>query len=158
MEPESAPYSYDGGEGIPPSRMGLVIVIVGAIVVALAAAAVVSALRSGFSGSKDAARVSYTRSIVQDLSVALKAYETDFGTYPPSGNAELVRVLQAPGPKNTSYFWFRSADVNAQGEWLDYWGHPYHYERIPGGTFLFYSRGLNGEDEHGSGDDIVFRK
>ncbi|KAF0244612.1 MAG: hypothetical protein FD180_2374 [Planctomycetota bacterium] len=89
---------------------------------------------------------------VQDVSVALKCYETDFGRYPESGNSNLVKAMAGLG-KN-GFYGFTPDRLNARGEWLDPWNRPYVYERLESGGFRLYSIGPNGIDEGGKGDDL----
>jgi len=88
---------------------------------------------------------------LQDVSVALKCYETDFGRYPESGNSNLVKAIHLG---NIRYPGFTPERLNASGEWLDPWNRPYVYERLEPGGFRLYSIGPNGIDEGGKGDDL----
>jgi hypothetical protein len=151
------PYSYDDGASRPSSKLPVMIATVGAIVIVGAGIFGILRLLSDIRGAKTASRVSASRAMIQDLAVALKAYETDFGVYPPPGNACLVRALETHGPKDVPYYQFRDEEMNARHEWLDYWKHPFVYELPAGGKFRLYSWGPNGKDENGAGDDIVYR-
>ena len=86
-----------------------------------------------------------TRSDIFGLSIALTAYQMEFGRFPPSDRywEELERAkMWHPPPRSP-------------GQPLDAWGHPLIY-RLPGkhGPFDLYSFGMNGIDEDGGHDDI----
>lgn len=90
------------------------------------------------------------------LSVAIKAYYADFGSWPPAGATEdgpLTRALSGKNPREVVYFEFPS---DAAGmALLDPWGVPYRF-MIEGGTnAVFRSSGRNRLDEAGREDDIV---
>lgn len=97
---------------------------------------------------------------LQDLSIALKSYQTEFGVYPPSPNAALVRTLQTSGQNGSPYYKFLQEHISPSGELLDRWQRPFVYKvgvKVRGGTalgFRLYSLGPNGADENGGGDDI----
>lgn len=94
----------------------------------------------------------------QDLMAALKAYETEFGVLPESGNASLVKSLSSQTPKGTGYLLFPPDELNTRGEWLDSRNRPWVYERLQDGGYRIYSTGPNGIDEGGQGDDQLFGK
>lgn len=79
---------------------------------------------------------------------------------PPSGIEHLAAVLYYDGFTNKN----SGGPYIQPGEYLqplfrnqtifDPWGDPLIYEN-DGDSFIIYSRGPNGRDEHGSGDDIT---
>lgn len=88
-------------------------------------------------------RHSASMATILDFSVALKAYETDYGDYPPDepgyyitrGNkGSLADLLSRPGPKNKSlpYYEFRPDEFDERGRWLTYLGTPYKYRKNAG--------------------------
>ena len=107
----------------------------------------------------DGERRGSSQAFVQDLSVALKAYDTDYGRYPPGPNAAMVRALTPKGPKGIAFYSFRPDQISASGEFLDPWSRPYIYESgNPRPGFRLYSVGPNGKDEGGAGDDIMISR
>ncbi len=97
---------------------------------------------------------------IATMETALSMYEVDFGDFPPSGNAELVKALGGPsddpdwyGP----YMQFKRVDT-VDGEFLDPWGQPYVYV-YPGTqntyTYDLYSQGPNGTGDGEETDDIT---
>ena len=98
--------------------------------------------------SSDAELRTWSSASAQDLSAALKAYETDFGAYPPPGCAQFVRALRVS-------FEFPMEQVSPAGELLDRWGRPCIWEHPAPGAGRLYSCGPNGRDERGKGDDVV---
>lgn len=92
-------------------------------IIGILAALLLPALSAARCRSKHSA----SQATVQDFSVALKAYDTDFGRYPPdeAGNyitqvssASLVNVMSAPGPKNIPYYQFRPEQINGAKQWV----------------------------------------
>lgn len=80
---------------------------------------------------------------IQDFSVALKAYEQDFGEYPPDepgnyitrgGKGSVVALMSSPGPKGVPYYLFRAEDFNERGQWRTLLGTPFKYRRNAGRT------------------------
>ncbi len=114
------------------------------------------------------AKVAECRYLIENLSQATKLYETDWGKYPASGNAEWVKALTTLGSKKLAYFEFRPSDLSEKGEALDSWGRPFvyrnNYVNFPANqndpdahnkqSFDLYSFGPNGVDEKGAGDDV----
>ncbi|MBI2900010.1 MAG: type II secretion system protein GspG [Planctomycetes bacterium] len=108
------------------------------------------------------------RYLIQNLTQATMMYLTDFGAYPPSGNANLAKALSTPGAKKQPYFEFRKEDLSDKGEILDPWKRSilYRNNRVnwPGNqsdpdahnkqSFDIYSFGPDGKDEKGAGDDV----
>ncbi len=101
-------------------------------IIGILAALLLPALSSARCRSKHAA----SQATVQDFSVALKAYETDFGRYPPEegGNyitqlavGSLVNIMSANGPKNVPYYQFRPDQINPGKQWMTALGTPYKY-------------------------------
>ncbi|MEK7467396.1 MAG: hypothetical protein AAB074_08280 [Planctomycetota bacterium] len=89
-------------------------------------------------GSPDRCRSKHSvgQATIQDFSVALKAYETDFGAYPPDepGNyittgrkGSLIDLLSRLGPKRIPYYEFRKDQIDSKGRWVTLFGSPYKY-------------------------------
>ncbi len=94
-------------------------------------------------GSRSRAKHSASQAVVQDFSVALKAYETDFGDYPPDEpgyyitrghKGSLADLLSKPGRKNVPYYYFRDEDFDEKGRWLTRLRTPYKYRKNAGRT------------------------
>jgi prepilin-type N-terminal cleavage/methylation domain-containing protein len=82
---------------------------------------------------------------IQDMSVALKAYEADYGRYPPDegagtwgdpgsymtqgGSTKLIDILSAKGPKGIPYYAFKSEQIQA-GRWTSNLQTPYRYREL----------------------------
>lgn len=86
---------------------------------------------------------SASQATVQDFSVALKAYETDHGDYPPDEpgyyitrghKGSLADLLSRPGPKHVPYYQFRADQFDENGRWLTALGTPYKYRKNAGRT------------------------
>ncbi|MEK7469309.1 MAG: hypothetical protein AAB074_18195 [Planctomycetota bacterium] len=97
---------------------------------------------------------SMSSATAHDLAIAMKSYETEFGVFPVSGNASLVRSLSAANPGMARSL-FPPERLNRRGEWLDPRNRPYIYERLKTGAYRLYSMGPNGIDDGGKGDDTV---
>lgn len=134
----------------------LVVIAILGILISLVTAGAQSARRRG--------AVTKAKSTIAALETAIAMYQGDFGTYPKSGNAELVKALsEDPGDPNWGgpYMEFKQDELSGK-EVLDPWGKPYIYVSINGGSpkqrsrsYDLYSWGLNGKDDGGTGDDIV---
>lgn len=124
----------------------------------------VSLVTAGAQAARRRAAVTKAKSAIAALETAIAMYEGDLGTYPPTGNAELVSSLQ-DDPDDVDwagpYMEFKQDELR-DGELVDPWGHPYIYVSVNGGSpthrersYDLYSFGQNGVDDHGTGDDIV---
>jgi len=150
---------------IPIAHLGAVIGLF--VILAVLGAAAVFGMAS-LRGAKELARISAFRVQLADIRVAIKAYETDYGAYPPAPGAALVRALSTPGPRGLPYYDFSRCEKSESGELLDFRGHPVVYQRVesgassPPGTrvpaFRLYSVGPNGKDEGGAGDDVTWER
>ena len=97
--------------------------------------------------------------IITDLLVAVQVYDDNNGSYPPSGIGNLKESLLEDGPEGTPYHQFKD------GSTLDPWGQPWIYINNVDGTapsdwprfesYVIYSRGPDGSDELGEGDDVA---
>ncbi|MEK7467400.1 MAG: prepilin-type N-terminal cleavage/methylation domain-containing protein [Planctomycetota bacterium] len=101
-------------------------------IIGILAALLLPALSAARCRSKHSA----SQATVQDFSVALKAYETDFGRYPPeeAGNyvtqlaaASLINIMSSNGPKNIPYYQFRADQINPGKQWITSLSTPYKY-------------------------------
>jgi len=90
---------------------------------------------------------------LEEIALKIYAYYDRAGTFPPSGNAALVKSL-----RKTDSNLFRRDELNESQELIDPWGRPYGY-RSPGvwypDDFDLYSLGPCGRDEGGGGDNIL---
>ena len=73
---------------------------------------------------------------MSDFSLALKAYESDYGRFPvdepgnyvtQGGAASVAIVLAGPGPKGLPYFEFRADEFNASRQWITLLNTPFKY-------------------------------
>lgn len=101
-------------------------------IIGILAALLLPALSAARCRSKHSA----SQATVQDFSVALKSYETDFGRYPveeggfyitQTSAASLVNIMSANGPKNVPYYQFRADQINGAKQWMTALGTPYKY-------------------------------
>jgi prepilin-type N-terminal cleavage/methylation domain-containing protein len=88
----------------------LVVIVIIAILFALLLPAIAGAICSGKQGRMKA--------MISQLTDQAKAYDLDFGVYPPSNPAfdssMLVRALTMKTGRNNPYFEFKEGDLNAQ--------------------------------------------
>ena len=99
------------------------------------------------------------RRVITELLMAVQVYDDDNGTYPESGIGKLKERLSETGSEGTPYHTFKEDSI------LDPWGHPWVYINNVDGTappdwsrfepYVVYSKGPNGKDEQGEGDDIA---
>ena len=88
-------------------------------------------------------KILYTKGAIRNLELIMDQYEMDNGRYPTGTNAEIMGALKK---------YLRNPQ---KGELKDIWGNPLVFIS-PGkhNAVDIYSRGPNGRDEKGSGDDI----
>lgn len=109
-----------------------------------------------FRPAQQATKINYTLATLANLQVAIQAYQSDWGAYPPSGDDNLVRYLDGDpengGPART-YFHFIPSQLSPDRTYLDPWGRPYHYRVWKEGTggmntrrFDLWSQGRLGND------------
>lgn len=123
-----------------------------------------SLVTAGAQAARRRGAVTKAKTTIAALETAVAMYYADMGSYPPSGNEDLVTALQeGPGDVDWGgpYLEFRRDELDADGKLLDPWGRPYIYVSVNGGSpehrersFDLYSTGPNGKDEDGAGDDI----
>lgn len=121
------------------------------------------------------AKAARAQADIESLSVAIKMFETDFGTSPAAAGSsnEFIKYLGAqlgmsadgsvnftPGATDTKYgpyMEFKSKDTSGN-TFNDPWGKPYVYT-VPGthntASFDIYSFGPNKADNQGGSDDIT---
>lgn len=90
---------------------------------------------------------------LNDIALRIYAFFDRAGTFPPSGNAEMVQAL-----RTLDHNVFQRDEVNDAGRVIDPWGRPYVY-KSPGDLysddFDLYSLGPCGEDQGGAGNNIM---
>lgn len=88
---------------------------------------------------------------VNELLLALKAYQITFGDLPQGSAAQVCTALSGRNPTKEAVV--ESYETNAAGEFIDPWGTPYRFsfER----NLSVSSFGPNRTDDQGRGDDIV---
>ncbi|MES2952867.1 MAG: type II secretion system protein GspG [Pseudomonadota bacterium] len=86
-------------------------------------------------------RLQYTRLDLEEIEDALTLYRKEKGVLP-----ETLNSLASSG--------YLKKSVAADG-----WHHPYVYQAIAGGGYYaLYSRGVDGVDESGNGDDVTAKE
>ena len=124
----------------------------------------VSLVTAGAQAARRRGAVTKAKTTIAALETALVMYHGDLGEYPETGNPNLVAALQEdPGDVDWDgpYMEFKQDDLK-EGEAVDPWGNPYQYVSVNGGapehrpkSYDLYSFGPNGEDDGGTGDDLV---
>jgi len=114
-----------------------------------------------FTGNKARlrAKISKTEAAIAALETAISMYEVDMGSYPASGNQNLVNALTVSqgddwhGP----YIEFDEEDISS-GKFQDPWNNDYVYTKGPTGThnpsYDIYSKGPDGAGDGTEADDI----
>ncbi len=115
---------------------------------------------SGAQQARKRGAITKAKAQIASLETAISLYETDLGTFPESGNKNLVLALRDgsgdpewAGP----YMQIKEEDLNSEGEFIDPWGNPFVY--IKPGThnihsYDLYSMGPNGKGDGTETDDI----
>lgn len=123
-----------------------------------------SLVTAGAQSARKRASVAKAKSTIAGLETAIAMYHGDMGAYPPTGNAALVEAIagESDDPDwQGPYMEFKEDELSG-GELLDSWGQPYVYVSVNGGapshrtrSYDLYSLGPNGQDDDGTGDDVV---
>jgi type II secretion system protein G len=124
----------------------------------------ISLVTAGAQMARRKASVTKAKTTIASLETAIGLYQTDMGEYPASGNQALVEALTTdPDQPDWSgpYQDFKQDEL-VSGELIDAWGRPYVYVSTNGGSpkhrthaYDLYSLGPNGEDDDGTGDDVI---
>jgi hypothetical protein len=88
---------------------------------------------------------------VNELLLALKAYQITFGNPPQGSVAQICASLRGNNPTKEPVV--ESYTTNDSGEFIDPWGMPYRFSMAS--KFSVYSCGPNKADDQGRGDDII---
>ncbi|MBI2885458.1 MAG: type II secretion system major pseudopilin GspG, partial [Candidatus Omnitrophica bacterium] len=134
----------------------LIVIAILGILMSLVTAGAQTARRRG--------AVAKAKATIAALETAIAMYHADLGSYPASGNAELVAALtEEPDDANWQgpYMELKQDEV-VNGELVDPWGSPYLYESVNEGSpthrtqsYDLFSVGPNGSDDGGTQDDLV---
>lgn len=90
---------------------------------------------------------------LEEIALRIYGFFDRTGAFPPSGNAKLVKALQASDPNI-----FRRDELNDARQVVDPWGRPYVY-KSPGNWYVddfdLYSLGPCGTEQGGEGENIL---
>lgn len=116
---------------------------------------------SGAQQARKRGAITKTKAQIASLETAISMYETDIGSYPETGNKDLVSALmEDTGDPDWSgpYMKIRENELNENNEYLDAWGNPFVYLK-PGihNTYSYdlYSSGPDGKGDGSEKDDIT---
>ena len=122
-----------------------------------------SLVTAGAQSARRRAAVTKAKTMIASLETAIAMYQADLGTYPPTGNQELVKALSeaSDDPDWMGPYQEFKQDELVNGELVDSWGIPYVYVSIKGGSpehrdrsYDLSSFGPNKVDDDGTQDDI----
>jgi general secretion pathway protein G len=131
----------------------LVVVAIIALLAGLVTSATQTARKRGARGKAEAA--------IATVEAAVGMYESDLGTFPESGNENLVKALsdeksnEGNSEWNGPYMRFKEKELE-ESQFVDPWGLPYVY--VKGGTHngtKFYDLYSLGSDGKESEDDVT---
>lgn len=74
----------------------------------------------------------------------VRDYRAAFGANPVGLNKEIARALLGDNPRGARFLDPATARLNAQGELLDDWGHPYFFHALSGTVMEIRSAGPDG--------------
>ncbi|MBU4305957.1 MAG: type II secretion system protein GspG [Candidatus Omnitrophica bacterium] len=120
---------------------------------------------SGSAAAKRSAKIYQAKTLIASLETAIAVYQVDFGTYPESGNQNLVNSLADAATYGGDPNWhgpymsFKENDLDGtipNADIVDPWRNAYHYDfnedNIP--QYKIWSNGPDGGDDSGNADDI----
>lgn len=87
------------------------------------------------------------------VTFVVRDFRAAFGSNPVGTNKEITRTLLGDNPRGTKFLDPAAAALNAQGEWLDTWGHPYFFHALSGTAMEIRSAGPDGKIF--TADDLV---
>lgn len=93
---------------------------------------------------------------MQHLREALEAYAATFAQLPSGDGRAILAALRGSNPQHQTFLQDASGSFNAEGDWLDPWGHPYLISTSAGRSFLIASAGEDGRFEPGPPTDDLF--
>lgn len=97
--------------------------------------------------------ITKTKAQIATLETAISMYEADMGSYPESGNSNLISALTKDSGDtdwNGPYMKIRKDELNENWEYLDAWGNAFMY--VNPGTHNEYSYDLYSVGPDGKGD------
>lgn len=80
-------------------------------------------------------------------------YRDEFGENPVGLNEDMVRRLSGHNPRQIAFLPPDHPSINAEGQWIDRWGTPFHFHQISGTHLEIISAGP--DQQVWTGDDIV---
>jgi len=113
-------------------------------------------------GCNESTKTKECDEIIHELAEGIRAYKLEQGSFPASGNANLVKAMNAKMSTGAPYCLIPGSELNEKGEVIDPWGRAIVYRVVSNAPsmnpndrlFELYSLGPNGRDEGGGGDDV----
>ena len=104
----------------------------------------------------DSARRALARSDMGQICIALKHHAAEYGSMPSGNHAQILSALRGANPLNIVFLDVAPKRSNANGEYLDPWGTPFHIDTSNPAFPWAYSFGHDTRDNGGSpgSDDI----
>lgn len=99
------------------------------------------------------AKIPLAETEIANLKAALDEYHVQFGEYPGSENARILKALLGENPKKIKLFDANPKRLNSRGEFLDPWKTPYEIQIIGNTNFAIRSSGA--DRVFGNQDDIT---
>jgi hypothetical protein len=90
---------------------------------------------------------------VANVGLAVRDYRAAFGTNPIGNNAEITRALLGENPRQAAFLVRAEVTLNADGELLDRWGHPYFFHSVTNRLMEVRSAGPDGQMY--TADDVI---
>ena len=101
------------------------------VLLGIAVLVVLSFVILDYTGREPPLRRSAVQHTGNELRLALKAYESEYGSYPQGSYPQICRTLLGDNPKKIHFFERDPKRVNAQSEIIDPWGTPYRIDLSP---------------------------
>src|SRR5512146_2509139 len=95
------------------------------LLIGLGAVFLAAILWPGISSRPTSPRVSRTKAQLQTIVNGVRAYCTEYGSFPVGDNPSLMRILKGDNPRKMLFLDPACGSYSKRGEFLDQWGTPY---------------------------------
>ena len=84
---------------------------------------------------------------VVSLSIALKAFHAEYGSYPSGDQPAIMKALSGDNVRKIRFIEIAARRLSSKGRYCDPWGNPYRIDTSRVGHLRVHSPGENGREE-----------